>query len=681
MEDTTRRVAAGALVAIGAACVAGAVIWDVKVRPFEPLAEHLADPGWPYAAEGLLLLVLGLAMLWRAGNEGFGWAMSALGMLWALDGLAQSYVRWGLASDQTLPAITFVTWFLMRFTGILPVAIGVLLLVFPTGRFHGGPWRSLSWTSVALMLAGVVGMLITPLTDRAVLDNLPPGADPDPTSIPAIAPLADVLEPIGRAAVVGGVLLAMLTVVARYRDSRGEDRDRMRWLLWAVIVMAILVAIGAVFQTESPSWIVVILGFSLAPVAMTIAILDPRLVSIEHLLIRTIVHGAIAAVIVAIDLVVLAAITAWLGDALDQTQVVVLVLGLAIVLYAPLRRRVEGVVRRLVLGERGDPYAVVSGLASQLEQTDESEAQLAAVATAVADAFGLSWVEVEVEREDGQRLVAAKGSRPSRVTSRPVRYRGRTVGRVTVPTLGPRHALSARDEALLGDVVRQAAIAVRANELAGELRDSRHRLVLAREEERRRMRRDLHDGLGPALSGVVFRIDAARLAVESDPVGASEQLVQTRDLVKDVVADVRRLVHDLRPPALDDLGLVGALSQLIEATPGLAARVEADLPEDLGAAVEVATYRIAAEAFTNVTRHADARTCLIRLTCDDAHLVLEVIDDGVGIAPDVESGVGLVSMRERAAELGGTIDVECPPRGGTLVHARLPLHHEGISHA
>jgi len=148
--------------------------------------------------------------------------------------------------------------------------------------------------------------------------------------------------------------------------------------------------------------------------------------------------------------------------------------------------------------------------------------------------------------------------------------------------------------------------------------------------------------------------------------------------VQDVVADVRRLVHDLRPPALDDRGLVGALTQQAERiTDGGGLAVSVDAPElgSLPAAVEVAAYRIAGEALTNVTRHAAARRATVRLVRDDRDLLVEVADDGTGIAPEAQAGVGLISLRERAAELGGRSEVTCPAGGGTIVRAWLPLAH------
>jgi two-component system, NarL family, sensor kinase len=274
--------------------------------------------------------------------------------------------------------------------------------------------------------------------------------------------------------------------------------------------------------------------------------------------------------------------------------------------------------------------------------------------------------------------VATHGDPPGQTRTLPITYREATVGRLVLPARGLRSRLTGRDEELLGDLVRQAATAARASRMADELQEGRERMVLAREEERRRIRRDLHDGLGPALAGVVFRLESARLLVDRDPDAARAQLGETSAQVQEVVADVRRLVHDLRPPALDDRGLVGALTQLAEHQP-FRATVEAQGFTTLPAAVEVAAYRIAAEALSNAARHARAGSCRVRLVLADGALEVEVEDDGRGIDPDRQVGVGLLSMRERAEELGGHSEVTCPPGGGTLVRARLPLREEATS--
>jgi signal transduction histidine kinase len=367
-----------------------------------------------------------------------------------------------------------------------------------------------------------------------------------------------------------------------------------------------------------------------------------------------------------------------LGDSLHQRQVVLAVLLATALLYGPLRQRLSGLVRRLVYGERHRPYDVVAGLAGTLEQADAPSEQLAAVADAVSTAFGVGYVRVEVDRPSGERLAATHGTAPADVRTLPITYRDQQVGRVVLPVRGLRSRLSRRDEQLLSDLVRQAATAARTSQLADELQESRERLVVAREEERRRIRRDLHDGLGPALSGVVYQLESARLLIDKEPELAKQTIAGLSGHVQDVVADVRRLVHDLRPPALDDRGLVGALTQQAERmtdTGDLTVSVDAADLGGLPAAVEVAAYRIAGEALTNVTRHAHARRATVRLLRDDRDLLVEVADDGAGIAPEAQAGVGLLSLRERAAELGGRSEVTCPAEGGTIVRAWLPLAH------
>jgi signal transduction histidine kinase len=281
---------------------------------------------------------------------------------------------------------------------------------------------------------------------------------------------------------------------------------------------------------------------------------------------------------------------------------------------------------------------------------------------------------------DGRQLLAESGRRPAAVRSLLIAYRGEEVGRLLLPRDGVRAQLVTRDERLLADVVRQAAAAARASALAAELQASREQLVAAREEERRRLRRDLHDGLGPTLGAVVLRIDTARNLAAARPEESDRLLRQVRDDVSAALTDVRRLVHDLRPPALDDLGLAGAVRQQAERllAPRVAVTVDAGETADLPAAVEVAAYRIASEALANVAKHASAtrvRTSLKR--DDDGALVVTVADDGVGIAPGAPAGVGLVSLRERAAELGGHCTVECPATGGTVVRAVLPTDGGG----
>jgi signal transduction histidine kinase len=263
----------------------------------------------------------------------------------------------------------------------------------------------------------------------------------------------------------------------------------------------------------------------------------------------------------------------------------------------------------------------------------------------------------------------------------PLTYQGEPVGRLILAPRAGERSFGRTDAQLLDSLARHAGAAVHATHLhartlrlAADLQQARERLVQAREEERRRLRRDLHDGLGPALAGLALKIDATHDELQLDTAGAA-LLHSLKADVQEAIADIRRLVYALRPPALDELGLVAALQIQIARyqQPGLQITLDApgDLPA-LSAAVEVAAYRIITEALTNVLRHAGAQRCQVRLALARA-IAIDVIDDGCGLVHERRSGVGLVSMRERAEELGGWCVIEPAEGGGTHVRARLPV--------
>lgn len=208
--------------------------------------------------------------------------------------------------------------------------------------------------------------------------------------------------------------------------------------------------------------------------------------------------------------------------------------------------------------------------------------------------------------------------------------------------------------------------------LLAELRASRDRILVAREDERRRLQRDLHDGLGPTLASLYQRIDAARSMVDTDPGGAEQLLSDVGQVTRGVIGDIRDLVRDLRPPELEELGLANALAEAVHRFEGIDVLVETSLDGSVPPTVETAAYRIVMEALTNVVRHASASTAQVRLDLRDAGLVLTIADDGIGMSRGHRIGTGLRSMRERADELGGTFAIDTSSIG-TTVRAVLPL--------
>lgn len=340
--------------------------------------------------------------------------------------------------------------------------------------------------------------------------------------------------------------------------------------------------------------------------------------------------------------------------------------------FGSVRAALIHAVNRLLYGLRDDPFLMTQRLALELARAPDPRARLEAALDLLSVSLRLPGVALHLL--GGEVLTC--GEVGSHAVSWPLVVGGERVGTLVAAPRGAREALSPADHRLLGVVADQLADAAHAWQLGEALRASRERLVRAGEDERRRLRRDLHDGLGPALSGLGLKLEAARMLLERAPERANAHLTALQDDVRESVGEVRRLVHDLRPPKLDDLGLLGALEEVLTGvrSGGVAATLEtpAVLPP-LGAAAEVAVYRIAQEALTNVVKHAQAGHVTLRLQLESGRLTVEIEDDGVGL-PDVrEPGVGSQSMRERAEALSGTLIWLKARGGGTLVRATLPL--------
>jgi signal transduction histidine kinase len=291
----------------------------------------------------------------------------------------------------------------------------------------------------------------------------------------------------------------------------------------------------------------------------------------------------------------------------------------------------------------------------------------------VAAALRLPYVHAEVA---GGLLAVPAGTPAPLTRDLPVMFQGTTVGRLRLAPRRDGEGFDARDERTLADIAAHAAAPVASAHRELQLREARSRLVEAREEERRRLRRDLHDGLGPVLAGLGFTADAAVNTARTDPERLERHLRTVRQQAGAAATVVRRLSRELRPPDLDQLGLAAALEAAAERLPGLP--VEVRVRGDAGvldAATEVAAYLIAVEALTNAAKYAGAHRCTVDVDVTADALRLDVRDDGGGPDPGAAPGVGSASMRERAEELGGRLTVE-PASPGTRVHARIPLRRE-----
>lgn len=544
----------------------------------------------------------------------------------------------------------------------------VLPQVVPHGRpLAGRGWR---WSIVCAGGLGLVGVAAIALTPGPFAFF--PGID-NPLGVEAVGPVAEVLQPTVQLGMVALLVVAIASVVVRVRRAGGVERRQVGWVGYAVALTVL-----AIVVVPSGWGNLVVL---LVPAGIAVAALRYRLYDLDVLVNRTIV----ATLLVAGAALTYLALVGWVGALVGTSEgAVPFVAAFAIATaFHPARVRLQRLVDRLLYGLRGDPYALLQEVDRALREAATPREALAAGVEAVRAGLRLRGVSVLVRMPDGSDLEERAGEVAPTAVAVPLELHGRQVGELRVirspgrdaPAAdrpAPPTAADARALQAVAGPLSSAAYAVR---LSGALEESRTQLVQAREDERRRLRRDLHDGLGPLLAGVVMALDVVRSALaRGDGDRAAELSGAAAKQARSAVTDVRRLVADLRPPALDDLGLVGALEALVSTLaaggPDVVVRATGRL-DSLPAAVEVATYRIAAEAVNNAVRHAAASRVDLSLTAGDAGLEVCVRDDGGGLPADLTPGVGLASMRERAAELGGWCSVETTT-DGTGVHAWLP---------
>jgi signal transduction histidine kinase len=328
----------------------------------------------------------------------------------------------------------------------------------------------------------------------------------------------------------------------------------------------------------------------------------------------------------------------------------------------------------LLYGDRHDPQRAMLRVGRDVASVADPAGLVPILAKTLADSLRLSYLEVRLGATTPPVVV---GVAPSRVTELPLLHQGRTLGTLRAGRRGEQ--LSRSDRRLLAGVAPQLAAAAVTMRLQNSLAAARDRIVRAREEERRRLRHDLHDVLGPALAGVGLGLDAARSRAVRDPEGADELIQEVQGELRDCVGEIRRIIDGLRPPSLDERGLVGALNQHIgmirQRQQCLHITLRSDELPELPAAVEVVAYLVTQEALTNAMRHSRAERLVIDLGVTGNELRLDIVDDGAGLPaqPARPDGVGLGSMAARAEEIGGRCTISPGRNGGTTISVRLPL--------
>jgi signal transduction histidine kinase len=599
--------------------------------------------------------VTGAVLVALRPRNALGWLLVGVGVCQGLQQGLAAYGGYGVAVGGW-PLARWAAWVAagLWLPGLLPLA-SLLLALYPDGRLPARWWR---WPFAAAALGIALLTLGFMLAPQAYADVAP---GPSPLRAPTLALVG---LAVGGALFVGGTVVIWVASVVRLLHARPPERQQLAWLL-LVVVPFLLVA----FLTSSmPGFLA--LGF-LIPVAVAVGVLRYRLLGIETVLRRGLVYGLLTATVVVVYLVV----TTVAGTQLDRGPLPgVVAAALVAVGLTPLRDRLQAAVDRLVYGDRRDPMRAVSRLGDRVAAAGESDL-LPVVLASVTDAVRAPGIAVLAP--DGSML-ATHGATPesSNAEVLPLRVGGRELGRLQITPRGPGEPYTDGDRRLLAALAPQVAVVVRALELAEALEAERDHVLAATRQERQRLRRDLHDGLGPSLSGVSLGLQALHDArATADQATADQLLARIREEVTTAVGEVRRILDDLRPAVLDRTRLPDAIRRHAAAISTGPIEVSVDTADDLPLlppAIETAAYRITQEALTNVVRHAGAHHAHITLDASDAALTVTVTDDGHGIHSPTHRGVGLTSMRQRAQALQGTLRVDSGEHG-TTVMATLPL--------
>lgn len=628
------------------------------------VVEHLRETATPVGS--LIVLLLGAYTVFRRPEQPAARALLLMGSgltAYEIFGVVSSDVadlvaaRWLFVPGIAGTFIALVTW---------STAGAHLVLMFPTAprALRARPWL------IGLLYAV---SLIAPVAIAAYLAL----GHPTLTGLVGIHTLLLATE----WALVALFMAGLVRTIARARRDATTRRQAGLVVLGMATTGAILTVGNLVAGGERwPDWLNALAFFPMIT-ALAAAIIRGEFLDVRATVSRAFVYASLTALLLGLFAAVVSLTGALVGrsgviEALPATAVVAIA-------FARARARLQRGIDRLFYGERGDPARVLGALGERLEAALPPEQVLPAIVETVALTLRLPYVAIRTTDGETGRLVCERGEPPEKPESVPMVYQGRSVGAILVGPRRGERSINEADRALLGDIARQAAPAVSATSLLTEIAASRDRLAVAREEERARLRHDLHDRLGSRLAALSLQLDTVQKHLHD---GVSPDAIRRALAETDLALDeVRRISRGLRPAELDELGLTAAISAAAarltvgddesgwRASVRAAVRLPA-LPKD----IEAAAYHIAVEALTNAYRHSRGDTAEVRISVDalGASLLLEISDDGTGIAGAPNHGVGLRSMRERAAGAGGTLKVSSPPHGGTTVRAELPLNGE-----
>jgi signal transduction histidine kinase len=637
-----------------AAAVAMSLAWSFEA-PFAPYAVLIAT----------LHPAVGAVVATKQPRNAVGWLLIAIGLAEGASALSATWATLALdVSPGAVPAGVVAAWFAdWLWMPAYALAVTFLPLLFPDGRLPSRRWLPVA----GLAAAGLTIQFAAPLSVLPQLRLRTSYAETYPDER-----LASLFGGVGYALVLAAAVLCVTALGWRLQRMPAEQRGPYVWFAGGAIATVVLLLPLNVISQPLAHGILQLAAVISIPLGALVAIVRHRAYGIDLVINRTLVYAVLSVVLAGVYLAV-AALTHLLLDGADMLPAVSAAAATALVL-APTRGLLQRIINRLMYGERDNAQQVVAAIGSRLETIAGAGDPLGDVTVQIAQAFRLPSVAIETADDQQTRVLAATGPRTASSERIRLLVNGEGVGDLVAAPRRGQPQLTSRDRRGLAEIAPIVATAVKQHQLTTDLQRARERLASDLEEERRRIRRDLHDGLGPNLATIVMGLDEARAVHRSDPRRADTLLRELKDQAKAAIEDVRTLVYGLRPPALDDFGLLGAIRTILTTSTRGSIVVDLSVPPllpALPAAIEVAAYRIVQESVTNVLRHAQATHVEVALACRGDALQVSVRDDGCGLADDVVAGVGLTSIRERVRDVGGWVTIRSD--GGTTVEAVLPV--------
>ncbi len=677
---------AGLAIAVGlvlATLVLLGLTWSGEVSPLGASNAQdalLVGVFFAYSVVGALIVI-------RLPQNRVGWIFLASGLLLQVWVFSYRYAAYGLVGRPgSLPAVELMAW-----TSEWSVVLGLglaftfLLLLFPTGRLVSRRWRAVAWFAAFAIGFTTITWATSP-GPLSVFDQVT-----NPVGIAAVGRLD--LPGLGWVLTVLAIVASAVSLVVRYVRSAAVERRQIQWFAYTAALMVVtLVTVSIASESQwRPLEVATEVLFPLAvvalPAAAYVAIFKHDLYDLDIVVSKTITFGVLTALITGTYVAVVAGVGAAVGT-VGESGLVLSVLATAIVAIAfqPARVRVQRIANRFVYGERATPYEVLAELSHRMGDAVDAEAVLPQMARMVTEGTGALRAEVWLvvgsdlhrlsswpPKYGGRTLPLTEGRLPpvpeaTRIVE--VRHQGQLLGAVAL-TMPPGQTLTPTEDRLLTDLAAQAGLVLSNVRLVEELKASRRRIVSAQDEERRRLERDIHDGVQQRLLALALALKMTAARVGHDP---NEAVIESLDdaaaEARETLVELRRLARGIHPAIITEGGLVAALESLAERTP-LPVEMQVPDTERLPAPVEVTVYYVVAEALTNAVKHAAASRVAVDVARFDGRVLVEVVDDGSGGAL-ASPGSGLSGLGDRVAALGGHLQIDSPPGGGTRIQVDIP---------